>query len=44
MVLEFYCRKAEGKRKCRKRDWLWPRGDKGKKEREKKGERVRKFN
>jgi hypothetical protein len=39
MVLELYCRKAEGKRKGRKRerDWPWPRGEKGGKEREKKG-------
>jgi hypothetical protein len=31
MVLEFYCKKAGGKRedKKRKRDWPWPRGEKG---------------
>ena len=31
MALEFYCRKAGGKRegRKRKRDWPWPRGEKG---------------
>jgi hypothetical protein len=38
MVLELYCRKAGGKRKGkRERDLPWPRGEKGKREREKKG-------
>jgi hypothetical protein len=38
MVLELYCRKAGGKREGkRERDWPWPRGEKGEKEREKKG-------
>jgi hypothetical protein len=38
MVLELYCRKARGKRKGRKeRDWLWPRGEKGERERKRKG-------
>jgi hypothetical protein len=41
MVLEFYCRKAGGKRESRKkeRDWPWPRGEKGKKERERRKSR-----
>ena len=36
MVLEFYCRKAGGKREGRKRerDWPWLRGEKGEKKRE----------
>jgi hypothetical protein len=36
MVLELYCRKAGGKRKGKKseRYQLWPRGEKGEKERE----------
>jgi hypothetical protein len=43
MVLELYCRKAGGKRKGgnrereRERDQSWPRGEKGEREREKKG-------
>jgi hypothetical protein len=39
IVLELYCRKAGRKRKGgkRERDWPWPRGAKGEKEREKKG-------
>jgi hypothetical protein len=38
MVLEFYCRKAGRKREGkRERGWPWPRGEKGEKEREKKG-------
>jgi hypothetical protein len=39
MVLELYCRKAGRKRKGRKRerDQPWRRGEKGEKEREKKG-------
>jgi hypothetical protein len=40
MVLELYCRKAGEKRKGRKRDWPWPRGDKGKR-RERRKARVR---
>jgi hypothetical protein len=39
MVLELCCRKSGGKREGRKRekDWQWPRGEKGEKERKKKG-------
>jgi hypothetical protein len=39
MVLELYCRKAEGKRKGRKRkrEWPWPRGGEGERERKRKG-------
>jgi hypothetical protein len=38
MILEIYYRKARGKREGGKRDWSWPRGEKGKRrEREKKG-------
>jgi hypothetical protein len=37
MILELYCRKAGGKRKGgkRERNWPWPRGEKGKRERRK---------
>jgi hypothetical protein len=47
IVLELYCRKAEGKRKGRKRerDQPWPRGEKGEGKRKKreseKGESLR---
>ena len=34
LVLELYCRKAGEKRKGRERDRPWPRGAKGKKEKE----------
>jgi hypothetical protein len=38
MVLELYCRNSGRKREVkRERDCPWPRGEKGKKEREKKG-------
>jgi hypothetical protein len=37
MILELYYRKAGGKRKVKERDQPWPRGEKGEREREKKG-------